>query len=135
MATGLYVNGKESLGRGAIDLVNDDMILLLIDTSLYTVDLDNDVTQADIPQEAVIAERSLTGNSFQSGIFNCEDLIFPSLSSEQAVGAFIIAKNTNTLSTTRLVFYNDNAPEFPITPDGTDFTIAFDNGATKIFKL
>ncbi len=35
----------------------------------------------------------------------------------------------------RLIAYIDTATGMPVTPNGGDITIAWDNGANKIFKL
>ena len=132
--TGLYEEGKEGLGLGKFNFLNNDMVLVLLD-STYIPDLSNDRVQSDIPSSAVIYERSLTGVSFDKGIFDADDITFPSLLSDKDVAAFCIIKNSDSLSTSLLLYYCDNAPEFPITPDGTDFTIIFDNSINKIFKL
>lgn len=135
MATGLYIKGKENLGKKNIDLIGDDIIALLVDTSMYTIDLVNDEFQSDIPEAAMIAERTLTAKSFVNGVFDADDVLFPSLISPQEVGAVIIIQNTDVYSTSKLILAVDNSPSFPILPDGTDFTISWDNGANKIFKL
>lgn len=135
MATGLYVKGKQNLGVQNIDLLGGNIIAILVDTSVYSADLSNDSVQADIPSSAIIAERTLTGKSFTNGIFDADDLSFPSLESDQEVGAIVLAQDSNAASTSLLVAYIDSVPQFPVTPDGTDFTIIWDNGPNKIFVL
>lgn len=134
MSTELYATGKENLGLGNVNMLLDDMIIILVNDT-YVPDFENDDTQSSILESAVIAERSLTGVSFDKAVFDADDVTFPSLSGDTDVAGFVIAKNTGELSTTLLLYYCDNAPEFPVTLDGTDFTIVFDNSTNKIFKL
>lgn len=133
--TGLYIQGKNNIGKGNIDLIGDQIDVLLIDTSLYTIDLDNDEFQSDIPEAAIIAEKTLTNKTWEGAIFDADDVTFLSLSSDQLVGAIVLVQYQPTLSTSALIYANDNAPSFPVTPDGTDFSIVWDNDINKIFKL
>lgn len=136
MATDFYTAGKDNLGLGNIDLVNDDIVAVLIDISLYTVNLSSDSVQSDIPSSAILAEKTLTGNTFSSGVFDADDVVFPSVEdTSQDIGALVLIKDTGANNTSLLIAYIDNAPEFPATPDGGDVTIAWSNGANRIFKI
>lgn len=135
MSTGFYVKGKDNLATGDINLIADTFVVVLIDTDIYTVDFDNDEFQLDIPEAAIIAERTLIANSLSSNVFDGDDLLFPLFTAVQTVGAFAIIKDTDATNTSLLLCYIDNAPELPITPDGSDFTIQWNNGPDKIFKL
>lgn len=134
MASALYENGVQSVMAGNIDLINDGIGVLLIDTSLYTPDFIEDESQADIPESAVIAERTLTGKTLDGTTYRGDDLTFPKVTGSQ-VGGVVLLKDTGEYSTSTLIAFVDNAPEFPITPDGTDITIRWDTGENGIFKL
>jgi len=133
--SGLYVKGKTNLGKSNIDLINDKLIAVLVDTSLYTLDLDNDEVQADIPEAAIISEKTISGQSWDDAIFDADDVIYNNLTSDQEVGAVIIIKYNEDLNLSYLIYMNDSAPEFPIQPDGTNFTVNWANTTNKIFKL
>ena len=135
MPTGLYVKGKENLGKKNIDLIGDTIVAILVDTSLYTIDLDNDEFQSDIPPNAVVYERTLTAKTFVDGVFDADDVLYPSLVSDLLIGAVILVQDTGVYSTSKLLFAVDNSSSFPIQPDGTDFTVSWDDGSNKIFKL
>lgn len=135
MATGLYIKGKENLGKKNIDLIGDSIVAVLVDTSIYTIDLNNDEFQSDIPVESIIYERTLNAKTFVDGVFDADDVIYPSLVSDMEIGAVILLQDTGVYSTSKLILAVDNAPDFPIQPDGTDFTVSWDDGPNKIFKL
>jgi len=119
---------------GEVDLVNDEIAVFLVNTDLYTVDLDADETLGDIPQAALVAEALLTGKTLDGSTFRADSAVLEAVEGDQ-VGALIIFKDTGDYNTSYLIFYGDNAPELPITPDGSDVTIAWDLGADGIFKL
>lgn len=135
MSTGFYIKGKDNIGNGNIDLSSDDIIALLIDTNQYSVDFTSDETQSDIPEEAIIAEKSLIAPHLLDNIFDADDLIFSEINEGENIGAIILAKNTGAVTTSLLICYIDNDPNFPIESDGTDITIEWPNTENKIFKL
>ena len=106
-----------------------------LENELKDQDLDNDISQADIPTAAIISERTLTGQSWVNGIMDADDIVFPSLTSTQDVGAIAIVKHNTILAQSYLIYFDDSAPEYPVTPDGSDLTITWSSGADKIFKL
>lgn len=135
MSSGLYESGINAIMAGNIDLENDDISAILIDTSLYTVNLANDSNQDDIPDSAQIQEALLNGKTLDGSVFRASDLTFKSVPSGQDVGAIVLFLNTDYSDTSILIAYLDNAPEFPITPDGSDIVINWDTGINGIFKL
>ncbi len=120
--------------RGNIDLINDDLAVVLVDLSLYAPDLDTDESQADIPEAARLAEVLVTGKALNDAELLASDVVFNSLSSAlNPVGGAVLLKDTGVYSTSTLIAYFDNAPEFPITPDNTDVVIAWAGG--KVLEL
>ena len=49
--------------------------------------------------------------------------------------ALVIYKDTGTESTSPLIMYIDTATGLPVTPNGGDITVTWDNGTNKIFKV
>lgn len=121
----LYKAGVNSIMAGQIDLGNADLSALLIDTSLYTADLDTDLSQADIPVEAVLSTVTLTGSSVTDGIFSADGVTFPAVVGNEA-SAIILVLNAPTYSASTLIAYLDDATEFPITLDGSDVIVSWD---------
>ena len=144
MASGLYLAGKSALLGGDIDLINDAVGAVLIDTSVYTPSLDTDTSLADIPEAAIFAEILITGKNIDTveitgsyySVFRADDALFPAVpTSTSTVNAIVLFKDADTFSASTLILINDSAPEFPITPDGTDITVVWDAGNDGVFRF
>lgn len=135
MTSGLYELGVKSIMSGDIDLINDNIYAMLIDSNEYTPNFNTDENQDDIPDDAQIAESALTGKTLDVSVFRANDSVFLSVATGQNVDAVVIFLNTDYEDTSKLIAYIDNAPEFPITTDGTNVTIVWDTGANGVFKL
>lgn len=133
MASGFYENGVNSIMSADVDLRNDDISALLIDTNSYTVDLNNHSDLTDITEAAILKEISLSGKTLEKTVFRANDITFESVTGNNA-DAVIIFKNAESDAECILIAYLDNAPEFPITPDGSDVIIKWDTGSNGIFK-
>ena len=133
MATGMFEKGVAAIMGANIDLINDQIAALLIDLSYYTPDLDNDLSQADIPEAAQIAQVALTGKTLDGTTYRADDSVFTSVTGAK-VDAIVLMLDTDNTGTSLLIHYIDDAVEFPITPDGTNITIEWSDGVNGIFK-
>jgi hypothetical protein len=143
MANALYTSYKVLLlnpgtlgttSATAVDLVDDTIKVALIDTGTYTFsaahDFYDDVSSAVVGTPQTLASKTVTG-----GVFDAADVTFTALSGG-TVEAYVIYKDTGTPSTSPLIGYFDSvASGLPLTPNGGNVTLAFDNGANKIFAL
>lgn len=135
MANALYDKGREGFLDGSIDWDTDDIRVILIDTDDYTVNLATHDNLDDIPAAARVATSgSLTGKSVTNGVADADDVVFSSVSGDQCE-ALVIYKHTGSETTSRLIGYIDSATGLPVTPNGGDITVQWDNGSNKIFKL
>ena len=135
MANALYDKGRQGFLDGSIDWDTDDIRVILIDTADYTVDLATHDNLDDIPGAARVAvSGSLTGKTVADGVADAADVVLSAVTGDQSE-ALVIYKHTGVESTSRLIAYIDTATGLPVTPNGGDITIAWDNGANKIFKL
>lgn len=135
MANALYDKGREAFLNGDIDWLNDDIRVILVDTDDYTVDLAND----DFLDDVAVASRVATSSALSSktstdGVADAADVTFSLVTGDQAE-ALVIYKHTGTEATSRLIAYIDTATGLPVTPNGGDITVQWDNGANKILKL
>ena len=69
-----------------------------------------------------------------AGVADAADTTFTSVSGD-TVEAIVLYKDTGDAATSPLIAYIDTATGLPLTPNGGDVTITWDNGANKIFKL
>jgi hypothetical protein len=127
MASGCYSAGLSALLHGQIDLTADQLAALLVDDSVYTVQLGTDSDIGDIDEDAIIADQQLIGGTLDGLIFRADQIVFPAVSGNR-VGAVVIYLVDANVAGCTLIAYIDNCAEFPITPDGTDITIHWDVG-------
>lgn len=135
MANGLYDKAREAFLSTGINWSADNIKIILIDKTKYTVNLASDQFLSSIASLAQVATSAvLTGKTVTAGVADAADVTFPAVTGA-ACGAIVIFKDTGTASTSALIAYIDTATGLPVTPNGGDITVAWDNGANKIFKL
>ncbi len=134
MANALYDTGRNAFLLGDIDWVNDAISIDLIDVNDYTVNLNTHQFLSSVPGAAIEATVALASKTGTDGVADAADAIFTSVSGDQCE-ALIIYKDTGSAATSQLIGYIDTATGLPVTPNGGDITVTWDNGANKIFKL
>lgn len=135
MANALYDLGREGFLGGDIDWDANDIKAVLVDTGAYTVNLATHQFLSDIPSGARIAtSANLSGKTKTAGVADANDVTFTAVSGA-SVEALVLYQDTGVAGTSRLIAYIDTATGLPVTPNGSDITVTWDNGANKIFKL
>ena len=135
MANALYDYGRDQFLQGNIDWVNDTIKVILIDTDDYTVNLTTDQNLDDIAAGARVATATLANPTASgAGVADGDDVTFSAVSGDQSE-ALVIYKDSGVESTSPLIAYIDTATGLPVTPSGSDISVAWDSGANKIFKL
>ena len=135
MANALYDKGRQGFLEGSIDWDTDTIKVVLIDTADYTVNLATHQYLSDIPAAAVVAtSAALSGKTVTNGVADADDLTLSAVSGDPSE-ALVIYQDTGTEGTSRLIAYIDTATGLPVTPNGGDINVAWDNGSNKIFKL
>jgi len=133
MANALYDKGREAFLSGSISWTSDNIKVALVDTGSYTVNLSTHQYVSSL--SGVTATSSNLGSkTATNGVADASDVTYSALSGAQSE-ALVIYKDTGTASTSPLIAYIDTATGLPVTPNGSDITITWDNGANKIFKL
>lgn len=136
MAGGMYMQACGAFMRGEIDLEDDDIVALLIDTDEYTADLDTDEFLDVVNPDAIIATSLMTGRVVENDTFDADDTVWEDVTGP-VCEAIVLYKDTGDPATSPLIAYfdNDNVPELPVTPNGTHITIVWDDGPTKVLRL
>lgn len=135
MANALFDKGREAFLNADIDWANDDIRVILVDAADYTVNLTTHDALDDVALAARVAVSSaLSSKTSTNGVADAADVTFPLVTGDQSE-ALILYKHTGTESTSLLIAYIDTATGLPVTPNGGDITVQWDNGANKIFKL
>lgn len=147
MATSLYGKGRNHFAFG--DVIwkaagGSTIKATLIDAADYAIGANIDVHQYmnldTVPAAAKVAIVTLTLIDAALGVCDADDAVFSSVTGDQSE-AIILWKDgggggtTQSGTTDLLLAYIDNATGLPVTPNGADINVAWDNGANKIFKL
>jgi hypothetical protein len=135
MSNQLYTKAKQGLIDGSIDLDTDNIKAVLVDGADYTPNLATHDNLDDIPVAGRVATSgNLASKTVTDGVFDAADVTISAVSGDQ-FEYIVLYKDTGVESTSRLILLIDTATGLPCTPNGGDITIAWDNGANKIFKL
>ena len=129
-----YVNNILTQAATQVDMDGDTIKVVLVDEGTDTPLPATDDFLDDILAGARVATGTLAGKTVTGRVFDASDLTFTAVTGA-SVESIVIYKDTGTESTSRLIVYINSATNLPVTPNGGDITIAWDNGANKIFKL
>ena len=135
MANSLYPSAKASFlnQNPSIDMDTDTIKVALIDTGAYTYSSAHDFWD-DAVAGVIGTPQTLGSVTTTGGVFDAADTTFTSVSGA-SVEALIIYKSTGVNSTSPLVAYIDTGTGLPVTPNGGNIVVTWDNGASKIFAL
>jgi hypothetical protein len=82
-----------------------------------------------------VQSQTLASKTITDGVADAADVTFTTISGT-AIAAVILFHEVTAVDTDRwLLAYIDTATGLPVTPNGGNITITWDNGANKIFKL
>jgi hypothetical protein len=135
MANALYDKARERFLTGQLNWSSNTIKAVLVTSSIYTVNLTSHEFLADIGPSARIATSSaFSGKTTTGGAADANDVTFTSVSGA-VVNAIVLYYDTGVEGTSPLIAYIDTATGLPITPNGGDIIVTWDNGSNKIFKL
>jgi len=135
MANALFDKARQRFLEGQFNWNTDTIKAVLVDTGTYTVNLSAHEFLSDIGTGARIATSgAFTGKATAGGAADANDVTFTSVTGA-SIEAIVLYKDTGTDATSPLIAFIDTATGLPITPNGGDIIVTWDNGANKIFKL
>lgn len=135
MANGLYDAGRQKFLEGSIPWLSGNIKAVAVDTGAYTPNLATHTSLNDIPGGARIATSANLGSkSSTAGVADAADVGFTAVTGA-TVEAIVLYLDSGTATTSWLIAYIDTATGLPVTPNGGDINVVWDNGANKIFKL
>ena len=135
MANALFDKARQRFLEGQFNWNTDTIKAVLVDTGTYTVNLSAHEFLSDISGGARIATSgAFTGKTTTGGAADANDVTFTSVTGA-SIEAIVLYKDTGTDATSPLIAFIDTATGLPITPNGGDIIVTWDNGANKIFKL
>lgn len=142
MANALFDPGREGFLDGTIDW--DTAVIKIALVRAYTFAASHkfvsDVTGAGGVLH--VTSSALTSVTKTNGIADAADVVFTAVTSNASNHSVLIFQSSAVTggadvaaTAQRVIAYIDTGTNFPIVPNGGDVTIAWDNGANKIFKL
>ena len=135
MANALYDKGRQRFLEGSFNWLTDTIKCVMVDSAAYTVNLSVHEVLSDVGSSARITTPvTLTSKTSTGGAADAADVTFTSVSGP-SIEAIILYRDTGTEATSPLIAYIDTATGLPITPNGGDIIVTWDNGTNKIFKL
>lgn len=136
MANTLYNTARKQFLEAQINWDTNDIRCMLVDTSEYTFNA-ADVTIAEITPAARIGSPvNMVTSTTDDGAADANDVTFSSVTAGDQVGAIAIYKSYGaTEADTVLIAWLDTATGLPITTNGGDIIVTWDNGINRIFRL
>lgn len=135
MANTLYDSARQRFLEAQLNWQSDTIKVLLVSTASYTPQTAVHQFVADVSPTARIAgPMTLASKTTTGGAADAADITFTSVSGA-SIQAIIIYADTGNEATSPLIAYIDTATGLPITPNGGDIIVTWDNGANKIFKV
>lgn len=139
MANALYDKARERFLTAQFNWATDTIKAVLVDTGNYTVNLASHQFLADVGPTARVGGAQAISGAFANkatagGAADADDVTFSTITGN-SIEAIVIFKDTGDAATSPLIAYIDTATGLPITPNGGDIIVTWDNGPNKIFKL
>ena len=135
MANALYDKARERFLVGQFNWGTDTIKAVLVDSGSYSVSLTNHEFLSDISSSArVSTSGAFTGKTTAGGAADANDVTFSSVTGP-SIEAIVLYQDTGVEATSPLIAYIDTATGLPITPNGGDIIVTWDNGTNRIFKL
>ena len=135
MANTLYDSARQGFLEAQINWLTDTIKVLLVDAGSYTPNVSTHHFLADIQISSRIAGPvTLTSKTTTGGAADAADVTFTSVSGA-SIEMIVIYKDTGTEATSPLLAMIDTATGLPITPNGGDIIVTWDNGVNKIFRV
>jgi hypothetical protein len=132
VANTLYDTGRNAFLTAGINWTSDTIKVALVDTGTYTFSQAHQYFSSITG--VVGTPATLANKTAVAGVADADDVTFTSVTGN-TVEALVIYKDTGTASTSPLIAYIDTATGLPVTPNGGNIIVSWDNGANKIFKL
>lgn len=134
MANTLYDKGREKFLTANINWSSDTIKCYLIDTGSYTFSQTHEFLSDVAGGSRISGPVTLASKTTTNGAADAADLTFSSVSGA-SIEVILLIKDTGAEGTSPLIAYIDTATGLPITPNGGDIIVTWDNGTNKIFKL
>lgn len=129
MARRMFPKAAQKLWEKQFDWVADTWRLALM-SSTWVYDEDAEFFSQ---LTGVVATAEITSKTNVEGLLDAADVVYTALSGSQ-ITQLVIYKSTGVSSTSPVVWHINDGNGLPFTPDGSDLTVAWDNGPNKAIR-
>jgi len=134
VANSLYDKGREGILDGSIS-VSSGSVKALLATSGYAPNTSTHANVSDVGSGNIVARSSaFTSKTETGGVFDAADITYPAVTGS-ACNYIVLYIDSGSDATSRLIGVIDTATGLPVTPNGGDIQVTWDNGTNRIFKL
>ena len=135
MANFMYDRGRQGFLAGEIDWDADTIKLVLIDEADDTPSAsgDNALSDRAAPSRVAISS-AFASKTTTAGVADAADVTLSTVTGDPSE-SIDIYKDSGTESTSYMIVNVNTATGLPVTPNGGDIIVQFDNSSNKIFKL
>lgn len=135
MANTLFANARQQFLEAQINWMTDTIKCILVDSGNYTAQTETHKHLSDISSSARVTQPvTLTAKATTGGAADAADCTFTSVTGN-SIEAIVIYKDTGDEATSPLIAWIDTATGLPLTPNGGDVIVTWDNGTNKIFRV
>lgn len=133
----VYPSAKERWLSAGLNMSSDTLKAYLYRGYTYdsTDEFLSDINAAATGGAAVATSVALSGKTVTDGVFDASDVTFSSVASGASCDTILLAKDTGSAATSPVIACFQSATGLPVTPNGTDIPVTWDNGANKILAL
>lgn len=135
MANSLYNQYLEDLLNGVYDTVTANIGAALLNNSASFNNANTHLSDVNSNQIGSVVD--LTGVTLTTTTISANSVTFTGISASLTVKAVVIFRDTGTPSTSQLIAWFDTGTGFPLTTDGSDITVNWNNTPTSgnVFAL
>ena len=135
MANVLYPKFKQDRLEGGVSLLTADIKVVLIDLADYTFAVGHQFL-SDIPAGARVATSPNLGTKVTTdGIFDAANTTFTAVTGDESEALGIYIDSGVAATSALIAFLDTGITGMPVTPNGGDINVNWDEGASKIFAL
>ena len=134
MANALYGKGKEHILNGDIDIDTATIKAILLSSS-YVPSLSTHEIISDVSTYRLNTDQTLLGVTKALGVVDANDVTFTAVAAGATAKYVAIYKDSGVAGTSYLIALYDTITNFPVTTNGGDIVIQWDNGVNKLFAL
>lgn len=134
MANAFYRKGAEKILSGQINFDTDTLKVSLVKND-YAQNLTTDEFYSTLSPHVLNSDVTLLNTVVAGGVFDADDVTWSAVAAGDVAEGVVIYKDTGNPATSPLLVYIDQITGFPVTTNGGNIIVQWDNGAFKIFSL